>query len=114
MPSIDERIVSMAFENKVFEQRIAVTMATLAKLDTTIKSIGNTNGLDKIEAQASKVTLQAPMSALDKLKAKLGFDTAPAAFASLENASAQTTFAAPLSALDKLKAKLGFSSANQA
>jgi hypothetical protein len=72
MPSIDERIVSIAFENQVFEARVATTMATLSKLDTSIKNIGSATGLQNIEAAANKVTLQGPMSALDKLKAKLG------------------------------------------
>jgi hypothetical protein len=40
MPSIDERVVSMAFENAVFEQRVAVTMATLGKLNTAIATTG--------------------------------------------------------------------------
>ena len=29
MPSIDERVVSIAFENQVFEQRVAQTMSCL-------------------------------------------------------------------------------------
>jgi hypothetical protein len=71
MPSIDERIVSMAFENQVFESRVATTMSTLTKLDATIRNIGGTSGFDKIETAANKVTLQQPMSALDKLKTRL-------------------------------------------
>jgi hypothetical protein len=40
MPSIDERVVSMAFENAVFEQRVAQTMTTLGKLNTAIATQG--------------------------------------------------------------------------
>ena len=80
MASIDERIVSMSFENARFEAGVAVTMGSLAKLDKAIAQIGRTNGLENIEGSANKVTLQGPMSALDKLKAKLGATSAGSTF----------------------------------
>jgi tape measure domain-containing protein len=112
MPTIDERVVSIAFENQVFEQRVATTMTTLTKLDTAIKNVGGTSGFDNIEASANKVTLSGPMSALDKLKAKLGMASqgADVGFSGIDQAGNKVTLQGPVSALDKLKAKLGFAS----
>ena len=109
MPSIDERIVSMAFENQVFESRIATTMTTLTKLDTAIKNIGSTSGLQNIEAAANKVTLQQPMSALDKLKTKLsGAGTGAAqGFGDIDRAGNKVTLEGPSRAVDKLQGKMG-------
>ena len=108
MPSIDERVVSMAFENQVFEQRVAQTMTTLGKLDVAIKNIGSTQGLANIEAAANKVTLQGPMSALDKLKAKLGRSGEGAAqgFSDIERASNKVTLEGTGRAIDKTQSKL--------
>src|SRR4051795_7067016 len=109
MPSVDERVVSMAFENQVFESRVSTTMATLSKLDTTIKNIGGTSGFDKIEASASKVTLQQPMSAVDKLKTKLSGAGAGAAegLGEIDKAGNKVTLEGPARAVDKLQGKMG-------
>jgi tape measure domain-containing protein len=109
MPSIDERVVSMAFENSVFESRVSTTINTLSKLDTAIKNIGSSNGLQNIEAAANKVTLQQPMSALDKLKAKLsGAGTGAAqGFGDIDRASNKVTLEGPSRAVDKLQGKMG-------
>ena len=72
MPSIDERVVAMSFENAQFEQRIAQTLTSLGKLDTAVKNIHGASGLDDIEKSGSKVSLKAPLAALDKLRQKLG------------------------------------------
>jgi tape measure domain-containing protein len=108
MPSIDERVVAMAFENQVFEQRVSQTIATLGKLDTAIKSIGQTNGLQDIEKAASKVTLQGPMSALDKLKSRLfgAGQGAAQGMGDIEKAGSKVTLQEPMSALDKLRTRL--------
>src|SRR3954462_2822191 len=116
MPSIDERVVSMAFENQVFEQRVSVTMSTLSKLDTAVRNIGGTSGFDKIEAQASKVTLQSPMSALDKLKATLGGASTGAAegLGGIDRAGNKVTLEGTTKAVDKLQGKIGQLSAGSA
>jgi tape measure domain-containing protein len=101
----------MSFENTSFEAKVATTMATLTKLDVTIQNVGKTSGLSNIEADANKVTLQGPMSALDKLKAKLGVTNAGTTFNDMERASDRVTLDGPMSALDKLKQKLGMTNA---
>jgi tape measure domain-containing protein len=109
VPSIDERIVAISFENAVFEQRVAQTMGTLTKLDTALKNMGSTSGFDKIEASASRVTLNAPMSALDKLKAKLSGAGAGASegLGQIDQAGNRVTLSGPHRAIDLLKAKFG-------
>jgi tape measure domain-containing protein len=106
MPSIDERIVSAAFENAKFEAAVAVTMATLAKLDDSLKKIGTANSLGDIEKEASKVTLQQPMSALDKLKARLFGASQGAAegLGGIEQAGNKVTLESPIAALNKVQA----------
>ena len=56
MPSIDERVVSMAFENAVFEQRVATTMQSLSKLNTAIANTGQNSGLSKQYVTGSTIT----------------------------------------------------------
>jgi len=115
MASVDERVVAMSFENSKFEANVSATMATMQKLDAAIKNLGQTSGLSNIEKDANKVTLTGPMSALDKLKSKLGFSReAPQAFGELENASNKVGFTGVGTALDKLKASLCFPEAPQA
>lgn len=106
--SIDERVVSMAFNNDVFEKRAAQTLATLAKLDSSIAKAGAVNGLSQIEAAANKVTLQQPMSAMEKLRARFSRSGADAAqgMEQIENAGHRVSLASPLRALDFLRNKV--------
>lgn len=106
--SIDERVVSMAFQNDVFEKKAAQTLATLAKLDSSIAKAGAVNGLSQIEAAANKVTLQQPMSAVEKLRARFsrsGVDAAQG-MDQIENAGNRVHLLSPLRALDFLRSKV--------
>ena len=109
MASVDERVVSMSFVNAKFEAGVAQTIATLGKLNDTLAKVGAVNGLADIEKAAQKVTLQAPMSALDKLRARLGSVGAGAAegFGEIDRAGNKVTLEAPSSAIDRLRARLG-------
>jgi len=109
MASIDERVVAMSFENTAFEAKVSQTMITLGKLNSTLATIGSVNGLENIEKAGNKVTLQGPMSALDKLRARLGGagQGADEGFASIEKASSKVSFLNPMTAIDKLRARLG-------
>jgi tape measure domain-containing protein len=105
VPSIDERVVAMAFENQVFEQRVAQTMTTLSKLDTAIKNLGSgTNGFDNLEKAANRVSFQGPTSAIDKLRAKFGTigQGAQDSFSEVERSGARLTLASPFRAIDSL------------
>lgn len=72
MASIDERVVSMAFENARFEAGVSQTLNSLHKLNDTLGKVGTTTSFGDIDKAANKVTLDTPMTALDRLKAKLG------------------------------------------
>jgi hypothetical protein len=106
MPSIDERVVSAAFENAKFEAGVAQTMNTLAKLNTALAQIGTgPNGMANIERDANKVTLNAPMSALDKLKAKFGRGVDTSSIQDIEKAGDKVHLSGPARALDKLQSR---------
>ena len=104
--SIDERVVSMAFENAKFEAGVAQSMATLARFNAALAKTGTESGLHKIEADASRVTLAGPMSAVDKLRAKLGTVGSGKNLIDIEAQADKVRLATPLAAVDKLKSKL--------
>jgi tape measure domain-containing protein len=105
VPPIDERVVSMVFENAKFEAGVAQTMATLGKLDVSLQKIGQQNSLGDIEKAANKVTLSGPMSALDKLKSRLFGSGQGAAegMAQIEQAGNKVTLEQPIKALNKVQ-----------
>src|SRR3954451_1499583 len=106
MPSIDERVVSMAFENAKFEAGIAQTMGTLTKLNDAIAKVGTgPNGMSNLEKEANKVTLNGPMSALDKLKAKLGRGVDASSIQNIEKAGDKVHLSGPAHALDRLQSR---------
>ena len=55
--NIDERVVSMQFDNKHFEKNVQVTMGTLDKLKQKLNFKGATKGLEDINAAANKVDM---------------------------------------------------------
>lgn len=73
--SIDERVVSMQFDNRRFENNVKVTLSTLDKLKERLRFKDATKGLENISNAASKVnmnglnkaisTIHASFSALD-------------------------------------------------
>ena len=54
MPSADNRVVSMTFDNKAFESRLADTIKSLDKLNNTIAKTGAESGMDKLAASTKK------------------------------------------------------------
>lgn len=114
MPSIDERIVSMTFENAKFEAAVKTTMDTLSKLETALGKVGSTSGFAKIDAEADKVTLSGPAKAIDTLRAKFNFPEVGAAFSRVESAADKVTFGGLGTAIDKIKGKLAFPEAGKA
>lgn len=103
MASIDERVVSMAFENAKFEAGIAQTLRSLQKLNDTLAQVGSVNGLADIEKSANKVTLSGPMAALDKLRSAFGHGVDTKPLTDIEKAGEQVTLSGPMRALDKLR-----------
>ena len=131
MAGIDDRVVSISFDNAKFEAGVAKTLATLQKLDAALKKIGTENGLGNLEKAANKLDLSGATSALDKLNAKIaGVGAENTSFSKVEADANKITFGpftsaienvksrlasigdAPGRAIDALKTKLGFQGAD--
>lgn len=106
MASIDERIVSMNFSNAKFEAGVAKTMASLAKLNESLKLTGAAKGLQDIDAAANKVTLSGASLAADKLKSKMEFSGAVKGLTDIQGASDRVTMGSAGTAADGLKGKI--------
>ena len=52
---VDERVVSMQFDNKHFEKNVQQSMSTLDKLKAKLNFKDSAKGLEKINTAASKV-----------------------------------------------------------
>ncbi|MBO5887460.1 MAG: peptidoglycan-binding protein [Bacteroidaceae bacterium] len=55
--TVDERVVSMQFDNRHFEQNVKTTMSTLDKLKKSLKMDSAAKGFENISASAKKVDL---------------------------------------------------------
>ena len=72
---VDERVVSMQFDNKHFENNVRTTMSTIDKLKQSLNFKGTSKGLEDISASAGKVNLS-PLSR--------GIETVTAKFSALQ------------------------------
>lgn len=54
---VDNRVVSMQFDNQRFEKNVATSLKTLDKLKTSLKLDGATKGLAEVDAAAKKIDL---------------------------------------------------------
>lgn len=111
MSSIDERIVSMAFENAKFEAGVAQTMASLAKLNASLATLGSANGLAAIEAAANKINFVNAAMAADALKAKMDFSGAVKGLGDVQGAASKINLGGAGQAADGLRGK--FQSASE-
>ena len=59
--TVDERVVSMQFDNRHFEQNVKTTMSTLDKLKQSLNLSGASKGFENISASAKKCDLS-PLS----------------------------------------------------
>lgn len=70
MSSIDQRVVQMKFDNAQFEQGVATSLATLDKLNKSLKLQGATKGLADVGSAADKVSLKGIASGLEDISSK--------------------------------------------
>ena len=68
--TIDEKVVSMQFDNKRFEQGVATTMSTLDKLKEKLNFSGATKGFEEIDAASKKVNMSALGEGVEAVRAK--------------------------------------------
>lgn len=65
---VDERVVSMQFDNKNFEKNVSTTMSTLDKLKQKLHFDGASKGLDSINSAAKNVNLSGISSGIAALE----------------------------------------------
>lgn len=70
MASIEDRIVQMEFDNGAFERRLAETIRSLERLNTTLGTMGARNGLETVAASARSFNLAPVSSAVEGISAK--------------------------------------------
>lgn len=67
---VDERVLSMQFDNKLFERNISTTMSSLDKLKQKLNLSGAAKGLDNINAAAKNVNMTGLGSAVETVRMK--------------------------------------------
>ena len=67
---VDERVVSMQFDNRNFENNANTSLGTLAKLKQALSFNGATKGLESVESAANKVNMHGLGSAVETIQAK--------------------------------------------
>ena len=68
--TIDERVVSMQFDNKQFEANVATTMSSVDKLKQKLNFTGAVKGLDNIGAATKNVNMTGLGAAVEQVHAK--------------------------------------------
>lgn len=71
MPSIDNRVVRMDFDNKKFEENVKTTTSSLDKLKNALKFDGATDGLKNVSETAKSVTFEPISNAIERVRANV-------------------------------------------
>lgn len=67
MPSVDNRVVEMRFDNKDFESGVSTSLNTIDKLKSSLKFKDATAGLDAIDKAANSIDLSSVADAADTI-----------------------------------------------
>ena len=65
MPSTDDRIVAMQFDNKVFEERLSTTMGSLDKLNKSLDFTNATKNLGDLSKAGANFNLAGIATAVE-------------------------------------------------
>lgn len=68
--TIDERVVSMQFDNRQFESNVRTTMSTLDKLKQSLNLQGASKGLENVNAAANSCNMSGLSGAVETVRAK--------------------------------------------
>ena len=68
--TVDERVVSMQFDNKEFESNVQTSLNTMEKLKQSLKFTGATQGLENIDDASKKVNMYHLGSAVEQIGVK--------------------------------------------
>ena len=55
MPSVDDRVVRMEFDNATFEKKLQTTLSSLGQLDKALKLTGAKQGLSDVSEAAGRM-----------------------------------------------------------
>jgi Tape measure protein len=105
MASIDERVVSISFENAKFEAAIKQTIASLGKLNEALKLVGAVNGLQSIEKASNNVKMTTAQVSADNLKKKADFSQSAKSLKGVEDASNQVKLSGAAGAADQAQTR---------
>ena len=64
---VDDRVVSMEFDNANFEKNVKTSMSTLERLKQALNFRGATKGLEAVDSAANKVNFSSMASAVDQI-----------------------------------------------
>ena len=68
--TIDERVVSMEFDNRQFERNVQTSMSTLEKLKRSLNLSGAAKGLETIDSSAKKISFSPLSKSVETVQAK--------------------------------------------
>lgn len=68
--TVDERVVSMQFDNQHFEKNVQTTMSSLDKLKQSLNLTGASKGLENVDAAAKKINFSPLGGAVETVQAK--------------------------------------------
>lgn len=68
--TVDERVVSMEFDNRQFEKNVQTSMSTLDKLKAKLNFSGASKGLEEVNSAAKKVNFSGLSSGIETVQAK--------------------------------------------
>ena len=67
---VDERVVSMQFDNKNFESNVQTSLGTLDKLKKSLNMDGASKGLEQVESASKRVNFSGLGNAVESVHAK--------------------------------------------
>jgi len=70
MASVDNRIVSMEFDNSAFERKLSETIVSIEKLNDTVKHVGENQSFDQLSAAASRFDTSRMAAAIENISGK--------------------------------------------
>lgn len=87
--TIDERVVSMEFDNKRFENNVRTSLGTLDKLKQSLNFTGATKGLEDIDSVSKKINFSALGNAVETVGLKFNamYTIADQAFRNITNSA---------------------------
>ena len=89
--TVDERVVSMQFDNRKFEQNVQTSMSTLDKLKSKLNLSGAAKGLENVDAAAKNVDMSGLSNSVEGTSTKFSAlqVMAVTALATITNAAVQ-------------------------